>query len=171
MSQHSHNSYPILWSFGIPSLHCCGTNVDDEECKLVTILSSLAKSPNQYCKLSLKSPEGGWIITYLQFTIYNLHYYNIVTTFLLFWNPYEPLSYALSFFCPYVSTFPLNSFQSLRSLWSASRSAGLGYRGLWGRDCFFFDNNELERILWSFDAQSSILLNELSKMLWECWQG
>ena len=68
-----------------------------------------------------------------------------------------------------VSTFPFNSFQSLRSLLSAPRSAGLGYRGLWGSDCFFFDNNELERILWSFDAQSSIQLNELSKMLWECW--
>ena len=51
-----------------------------------------------------------------------------------------------------VSTFPFNSFKSLRSLLSAPRSAGLGYRGLWGSDCFFFDNNELERILWSFDA-------------------
>ena len=155
MSQHSHNSYPILWSFGIPSLYCCGTHVDDEESKLLAISSSLAKSPKQCCTLSLKSLRG---VDNKIFTIYNLQF-----TLLQYCDNISFILEAVwaTFLCSLVlllnvSTFPFNSFQSLRSLLSAPRSAGLGYRGLWGSDCFFFDNNELERILWSFDAQSSI---------------
>ena len=154
MSQHSHNSYPILWSFGIPSLYRCGTHVDDKECKLLAILSSLAKSPSQvnHPWKALRGVDNKIFIIYnLQFTL--LRYCNNISFILeAVWA---------TFLCSLVlllnvSTFPFNSFQSLRSLLSVPSSAGLGYRGLWGSDCFFFDNNELERILWSFDAQSSI---------------
>ena len=113
------------------------------------------KVPQTVLYIVPEKPWGEWIIRYLRFTIYNLHYCNIVTTFLSFWKPYEPLSYALSFFCSMYLLF-LSTRSRACDLFVSPKQCWIRVSRALGSDCFFFDNNELERILWSFDAQSSI---------------